>query len=128
MLLTLNVFVFRLLGGLFLALGAIGLFLPVWPTTIFWIFAAICFARSSPEARDWIYKRPGIGPTIEDFVERGEISRPSKIAAITGIGLSAALSSWLLRESGLILPSVLVILLLVALYVAFRREPETPDN
>ena len=35
-------------GYLFFAMGLIGAVLPVLPSTVFWILAAICFARSSP--------------------------------------------------------------------------------
>ena len=110
----------RLLGGLFVALGAIGLFLPIWPTTIFWILAALCFARSSPEARDWIYARPGIGPQIEAFIERGTLNRASKVAAIIGMSLAGAMSTYALRNHLLWLALLLVILLGASLYVITR--------
>ena len=83
----------RLLGFLFLALGAIGIFLPVWPTTIFWIVAALCFTRSSPAMRDWIYARPGLGPPIQSFIERGTLSRKSKSGAVFGMGLAGSISA-----------------------------------
>lgn len=35
-------------GGFNFALGAIGLILPVLPTTVFWIVAIGCFSRASP--------------------------------------------------------------------------------
>jgi len=77
--------IYRFFGGLFLIIGAIGLVLPIWPTTIFWILAALCFARSNPATRDWIYQRPTIGPIVEEFVERGRLSRKSKTAASIGM-------------------------------------------
>lgn len=112
---------FRVFGGLFLAAGAIGLFLPVWPTTIFWILAAICFARSNPDTRDWIYARPGIGPQIEAFVERGTISRPGKIAAISGIALAATITSVILRHQTQWLVGTLSVLVLVVLFILTRK-------
>ncbi|MEO1642661.1 MAG: YbaN family protein [Pseudomonadota bacterium] len=114
--------ILRLLGGLFLALGAIGLFLPIWPTTIFWILAAICFARSSPTTRDWIYSRPGVGSVVEDFVEFGRISRKSKVGALFGIGFASAICTALLWQKTIALSATLVTLALVATYVATRRE------
>ncbi len=86
----------RLLGFLFLALGAIGIFLPIWPTTIFWIVAALCFARSSPAMRDWIYARPKLGPPIQQFLERGTLSRTSKTGALAGMAMACGISSFLL--------------------------------
>lgn len=96
MLVSTNMILFRILGGILVAIGGIGLFLPVWPTTIFWILAALCFARSSPKARDWIYAQPGVGGIVESFVERGTLSRRSKIAATTGMLLAGLISCLLL--------------------------------
>lgn len=109
-----------LVGAVFFSFGAIGLFLPVWPTTVFWIFAALCFARSHPGARDWIYKRPGIGPQIENYVERGLISWRGKIAALSGMGLGAAVSAILLWGAPLWLGGAIGILSLSAIYVVTR--------
>ena len=109
-----------LIGFVFLAIGAIGLVLPVWPTTIFWIIAALCFARSHPAARDWIYKRPGIGPQIEDYVEKGLISWRGKVAALSGMGLGAAVSAFLFWGAPAWLGLTLGVLSISAVYVVTR--------
>ena len=111
------------LGFVFLGIGAVGLVLPLWPTTIFWIVAVFCLAESHPKIRDWIYARPGIGPIIRDFVERGEISRKGKYAAIGGMTLALAISGWFLKDSVIGL-TVLVGAIAVGMgFVATRREP-----
>lgn len=115
--------VWILLGFTFLAIGAVGLILPLWPTTIFWIFAVFCLAESHPKIRDWIYARPGIGPIVRDFVERGEISRKGKIAAIGGMVLACGISGWFLRESWIGLSVLIGTIVLGILFVATRREP-----
>ena len=112
----------RALGTLLLGLGAIGLVLPVWPTTIFWIFAALCFARSHPPTRDWIYARPGVGTVIEDFVERGTMSRASKTAALTGMALAGALSTILLWGRWGWIAATLSLIAIGMIYVIRRKE------
>ena len=123
MILTTQMIILRLIGGLFLALGGIGIVVPVWPTTIFWILAAICFTRSSPTARDWIYSRPGIGSVVEDFVEFGRIGRKAKLGALFGIALAAGLGTFVLWQKAIPLYAMLATLALVATYIATRREP-----
>ena len=113
-----------LLGFIFLAIGAVGLVLPLWPTTIFWIAAVFCLAESHPKVRDWIYTRPGIGRIVEDFVERGEISRKGKMAAIGGMLLACLISGWFLRHSWLGLSVLIGSIAVGILFVATRREPE----
>ncbi len=112
-------------GFVFLAIGAIGLILPLWPTTIFWIAAVFCLAESHPKVRDWIYARPGVGPIVKDFVERGEISRKGKIAAIGGMLLACALSGWFLRGSWIGLSVLITAIAIGVIFVATRREPQS---
>lgn len=112
------------LGFAFLAIGAVGLVLPLWPTTIFWIAAVFCLAESHPKIRDWIYARPGVGPIVRDFVERGEISRKGKYAAIGGMVLACLLSGWFLRNSWIGLGVLVGLIGIGILFVATRREPK----
>ncbi|MGB3626715.1 MAG: YbaN family protein [Henriciella sp.] len=114
----------KVLGFLFLALGAIGLFLPIWPTTVFWIVAALCFARSSPAMRDWIYSRPNVGPLIQTFLERGTLSLPAKTGALTGMSLAALISTALLWGRWSWLAIAMALLAMGAIYVLTRpSEP-----
>mgnify|MGYP003656781321 CR=1 FL=1 len=113
----------RIFGFLFLALGAIGIFIPVWPTTVFWIVAAICFARSSPVMRDWIYQRPGVGPPIQEFIETGALGRSSKIGALVGMGMAATLSTILLWGRWVWLGVAIALIGAGAAYVSTRPKP-----
>ena len=117
--------VWALFGFIFLGIGAVGLVLPLWPTTIFWIFAVFCLAESHPKVRDWIYARPGIGQIVQDFVERGEIARKSKFIAIGGMLLACGISGWFLRASPLALAVLIGAIGIGVLYVATRREPKS---
>jgi len=85
-----------IIGVIAFVLGAFGVPLPGWPTTIFWIIAAFCFANSRPQWRDWIYARPGVGPVIENFNEHGILSRKSKTIAVLGMAAGGALATWAL--------------------------------
>lgn len=113
-----------LFGFVLLGIGAVGLVVPLWPTTIFWIAAVFCLAESHPKVRDWIYSRPGVGPIVRDFVERGEISRKGKVAAIGGMLLACLLSGWLLRDSWIGLSVLIGLIAIGIVFVATRREPK----
>ena len=73
------------------ALGGMGLFLPLLPTTVFWIGAATCFSKSSPDMYRRIVTWPRVGPVIHDFLAFGVISSKTKKAALIGMGLCAVL-------------------------------------
>jgi len=80
--------VFFLLGVVATALGIIGIFLPILPTTPFLLLAAWCFLRSSPRAHAWLYRQPGIGDSLRNWDQNRSISRKAKIMALSMIGLS----------------------------------------
>lgn len=68
-------------GLIAVALGAIGLFLPVLPTVPFLLLAAYAFANSSEKLHNWLLSNKTFGPMIRDWQERGAISRKTKIVA-----------------------------------------------
>lgn len=75
-------------GLLFLALGAVGIFLPLLPTTPFLLLAAACFSRSSRRMHAWLLRNRLFGPILRDWEERGAIARRIKwFATILMVGL-----------------------------------------
>ncbi|MDC7681975.1 YbaN family protein [Asticcacaulis sp. BYS171W] len=110
--------VLNILGLLFVALGIIGMFLPVMPTTVFWIIAAVIFARSNPEWERRIMAHPKFGPPIKAFRERGVIGRTAKIAAVGGMTVSSLIGFFTLRGVWMWVPAG--VCALCALYVLSR--------
>ena len=82
-------------GGLALALGILGVWLPVLPTTPFMLVAAACFARSSPRLHGWLLGHPLFGPPIRNWEENGAISRGAKRLAVGSMAAVFAVSLWL---------------------------------
>jgi len=109
------------MGGLTLfSWGFVGVFLPLLPTTIFWLGAAWLFAKGHPEWRERIYAQPRFGPMVEDFVERGQISESAKNAASFGIVVVGGLSLWLSGLTGGWLLCMIAILAAVIIYIHSR--------
>ncbi len=54
-------------GIVSLALGVVGIFVPVLPTTPFVLLAAACFARSSPRFHEWLLRHRVMGPIIREW-------------------------------------------------------------
>ena len=114
----------RILGVIAFAFGAIGLFVPIWPTTVFWIVAALAFARSNPAWAEWIYARPKIGPAIRTFVETGGLSRAGKTAALGGMSLAALIVGGLFWKRPVPLGIGLSIIAFGALFVITRPRAD----
>lgn len=77
--------IYLFLGLGFTALGVVGAFLPLMPTTVFLIMAAACFARSSPRLEAWILDHKTFGPLVRGWRENGAIPRKAKIMACVGM-------------------------------------------
>ncbi|MDO9623510.1 MAG: YbaN family protein [Pseudomonas sp.] len=83
------------LGWLCVALGVIGIFLPVLPTTPFLLLAAACFVRSSKRFYLWLVLHPRLGPWVRDYLEGQGIPLKAKVYSIALMWLSIALSCYL---------------------------------
>jgi len=82
-------------GWLSVALGVIGIFLPILPTTPFLLLAAACFVRSSQRFYDWLVTHPRLGPWFRDYLEGNGVPLKGKVYAIVTMWLSISLSCWL---------------------------------
>jgi uncharacterized membrane protein YbaN (DUF454 family) len=83
--------VFLCFGWLFVALGVIGAFLPILPTTPFLLLAVACFTRSSPRLEAWLMNHPTFGPPLRNWRQRGAISKRAKMSAIALMSVSYAI-------------------------------------
>lgn len=82
----------RTAGALSLVMGAIGIVVPVLPTTPFVLLAACCFARGSPALHRWLFAHSTFGPTLRDWDEHRSIKYRTKILAIAMMSVSLAAS------------------------------------
>ncbi|MGE3745700.1 MAG: YbaN family protein [Sphingomonadaceae bacterium] len=77
--------VYLSLGFFSVALGLIGIALPLVPTVPFMLLATFFFARSNPRWEAKLLADPRFGPHIRAWRERRAIGRAGKIAAIVGL-------------------------------------------
>ena len=84
-----------LLAGLAsVARGAIGVVVPLLPTTPFLLVAAFAFARSSTRLNRWLREHRSFGPLIENWHREGSIDRKVKRTAIIVILITPVIT-WL---------------------------------
>jgi hypothetical protein len=93
---------FQGLGWLAVGLGAIGVVLPGWPTTVWLLVAAFFFARSSPRFYRWLLQHRVFGPVVRDVRSGRGLPVATKVFAVSMITVFAGSSSiWLLTRSWL---------------------------
>lgn len=108
------------LGWVMVALGFIGIFLPIMPTTIFLILAAACFSHSSPRFERWLLDHQWFGPSIRRWRESRAIPLKAKLVAIGSMAGGYAVMLFTVGPTGWINAIVAVFLLACAAYVASR--------
>ncbi len=61
-------YLFLVAGTLFLAVGMIGIVLPILPTTPFLLLAAACYGRSSARCHRWLVTNRLFGCYLSDYL------------------------------------------------------------
>lgn len=108
------------LGLLLVAIGFVGLFVPLLPTTDFLILALPCFARSSPRLEAWLLNHPRFGPALRAWQSSRAIPRHAKIAACLGMTAGFALFYWLAHPPAWLALPIAAILMACASWIIRR--------
>ena len=111
----------RTLALVCVALGVVGIFLPVLPTTPFLLVAAWAAGRGWPQFEAWLLAHPLLGPPIRRWRDHRAVPRRAKWAA----SFTMAASIGLIAVSSAPQPvKWLVPLFLLAVALWLWRRPE----
>ena len=83
---------FVVMGHASLAVGFVGIFVPLLPTTPFVLLAAVCYSRGSERFHTWLHEHPRFGPMIDEWREHRAIGPKAKVAATVTLILSVSIS------------------------------------
>lgn len=107
-------------GLICVALGLIGVALPILPTVPFLLLAAFCFARSNPAWEQRLLDHPRHGAGLRDWRDRRAISRRAKVNAIAAMS-AGVVFTWLTVGWPWVLIS-LAVLVLTGSWIWTRNE------
>ena len=111
-----------LIGLVALALGGIGVFVPLLPTTPFVLVAAIAFANSSERLHQWLLEHDVFGPLISNWRSHGAISRRTKTVSLVSM-LAIIAISVALAVPTLVLVIQVLVLSASAVFIVTRPLP-----
>ena len=104
-------------GFFFVALGVIGIVLPVLPTTPFLLLAAACFARSSEKYYNWLMTNRLFGNYLKNYQEGQGIPMKVKVAAISFLWITILASIHLFIENWIIEIILIIIAAAVTIHI-----------
>jgi uncharacterized protein len=102
-------------GTISLCFGAVGIFVPILPTTPFLLLSAACYMRSSERTYKWLLGNRWFGEYIRNYQEGRGIPMKTKVVVIAVLWISILYSSFFVLDEILIAQ---VALLLIALGVS----------
>lgn len=113
-------------GWAFVAVGAVGLFLPVLPTTPFLLLAAWAFSRSSRRFHEWLLDHRLFGPPVRRWQRERVIPARVKAFAIASMLASFAWLAFGVRLRWYALAAVAVVIAAgVAFLVSVPSRPRS---
>ena len=115
-------------GTICVVLGAIGIVLPILPTTPFLLAAAACYYKSSPRMHRWLLNNKWFGEYIRNYTEGKGLTKKTKIIALivlwVTIGFSTvSMLNRLLPETLVLQMQIIMVIVAIAVSAHILRLP-----
>ena len=119
-------YIYFVLGLLCVALGGIGVILPILPTAPFLLVAAFCFARSSERFYQWLIHTSMYQTHLEQLVTTGQMPLKSKITILAVVTPLLLIAFFTMHN----LPGRITIIVLIVIkwYVLLFRIKTAPSE
>ena len=111
--------IFLIIGCLSLALGCVGIVLPILPTVPFFLLTVFCFANSSQKLHDWFIGTQMYKKHLESFVQKKGMTVRTKATILTSVTALMAVGFVLMLRKGIIVPCVVLAVVWVCHLVSF---------
>ncbi len=119
--------IYSLLGILSLALGILGIFLPLLPTTPFLLLSATLFAKSSERLYNWLLNHKIFGKIIRTYREGKPIPLKIKLTAVIFLWITILISVFTVVNDKWWLQLLLLSFASGATYHIFTIKPKTKN-
>lgn len=111
-------------GFVLVAIGGIAIVVPLLPTTVFFVGAAWCFARSSQRLETWLLNLPGVGQMVDDYRSGRGMPRRTKVFVVSAITIAVSFSAFTTRDK-VWLPFVIAAVGIIGIWYVSLQVPTT---
>lgn len=110
------------IGFICLVLGTIGVFLPILPTTPFYLGTLFCFVRSSERLHRWFVGTKLYQKHLDSFVQKKGMAAGTKACILASVTALMGIGIFLMARKGIWIPCTVlgVVWGLHVLYFLFR--------
>lgn len=100
--------VFLVLGFIFMALGCVGVVLPILPTVPFFLVTVFCFAKSSQRLHNWFINTKLYKKHLDSFVKKKGMTVQTKVSIIIPVTLLMGLGFFMMMRANILIPSIIL--------------------
>ncbi len=122
--------IFIILGCICLALGTVGVFFPILPTTPFYLLTVFFFANSSEKLHTWFLGTKLYQNHLDSFVKNRGMRRSTKRSIIVSVTLLMGFGFFMMARKDIWIPCIILAVVWLAhiLYFTLRVKtiPEEP--
>ena len=118
-------YIFVVLGCICLGLGTVGVFLPILPTTPFYLLTVFFFANSSQKLHDWFLGTKLYQKHLDSFVKQRGMLRSTKISIICTVTLLMGFGFFMMARKGIWIPCVILAIVWLAHILYFTLRVKT---
>ncbi len=99
---------FIVLGCICLALGCIGIALPILPTVPFFLVTVFCFANSSQKLHNWFVSTKMYKKHLESFVKKKGMTVQTKATIISSVTLLMGFGFFMMFRKAIYIPCIIL--------------------
>ena len=116
---------FVVLGCICLGLRTVGVFLPILPTTPFYLLTVFFFANSSQKLHDWFLGTKLYQKHLDSFVKQRGMLRSTKVSIICTVTLLMGFGFFMMARKGIWIPCVILAVVWLAHILYFTLRVKT---
>ena len=111
--------IFLILGIICLALGTVGVFLPILPTVPFYLATVFCFSQSSQKLHDWFIGTDLYKKHLKSFVEKKGMLLKTKLSIMATVTLLMGFGFFMMARKEIWIPCIILAIVWICHIIYF---------
>ena len=111
--------IFLIIGCVCLALGCVGIVLPILPTVPFFLATVFCFSQSSQKLHDWFLRTRMYKNNLESYVKGGGMTAKTKAKILITVTALMVFGFVIMLRKNLYIPCAILACVWVAHVIYF---------